>query len=255
MRFDTLFNEYYYSRKGSEKVTVKEIDDTVQKASKSNVLLVSFFVSLLIAAIITNIIQFWIEVPVVIPGIIWIVDLVLLIIIAIVNSNAKKSYDRVKNIDRKYSKNRINETVSILKEYKIDVTDKETLKLLIDEANENKVKYDCFAQFKKPLKAVYALLVPAAVCVGEKFAEIRLEKESAIDLVNRLQEPIVIFILLTILLLVFSTIVFPELDKLIKCKYYYHDEFIEDIRQIILFYKEPVAQEVEDENQQQESIG
>lgn len=237
MRFDTLFNEYYYARKAKEKITAEVVNDTVSKSSKTNCWLFSIFLGLLISASVANIVQLWTYVPAFISGAFWVSAFIAVTILAIVNSNAQKRYERIKGNGREYSKNRINDTVNLLTEYNIDVNDKDSLKKLVEEAKINKSKYDLFVQFKKPLKAVYALLVPCAVYIGQKFAELRLENESVSSLITRLEEPIIVFFLLLLLILVLSTLVFPELDKIIKGKYYYHDEFMEDVRQIILFYK------------------
>lgn len=59
---------------------------------------------------------------------------------------------RLKKISRKYSKKRMKKVINLLKKHQINIHNIEGMKLLIEEAEKQKRKGDCFQDFKKILK-------------------------------------------------------------------------------------------------------
>ncbi len=248
MRFDTLFNQYYYKRKLDERVGIKEIDGIIRKTKTCDFWLVSCFFAFAVIGVFEYIFcLFSNNIPKLLLIIPFVIDIGLLIALAIRYSRAKEEYKFYNTKAKNYSHKRINLIKGLLREYGIDLNDRETLNLLIEEAELNKVKYDSLDQFKKPIKILRALLVPSATIFViflksfvEKTAELIAERTSLVvdyEMINKLGEPLVVLAILIFISLVFSLLIFPELEKLIKRKYYYHEEFIEDVRQIIIFQK------------------
>ena len=236
MRFDTLFNEYFYKRKTESKLGLKGVDKAVQEMSKTNFWLLSFLYAFLIIFLITNVLEMvtravnpWFFV------VIFLILIALAIALGIVNGRAKKELEYYKTQSRVYSKKRIELMTELLAEYGIEANNYEKIKLLMDEAKKNKRKYDYFAQFKKPKKVVYTLLLPCAAYLGKFYAEHKSDALGFDQFIDENKDPITIFLLLLILVFVFSFAIMPSLDSVIKSKYYYHDDFIEDLRQIIVF--------------------
>jgi len=236
MRFDTLFHEYYYKRKIKNGTGMEGVDNAIQKMSATNFWLLSFLFSFLILFLfiyvvqaVTNDFNGWY------PAVILSIMTMLLISLGYVNGRAKKELEYFETKGREYSSGRINLVKSLLDEYGINASDKERLKLLMEEAKKNKRKYDYFTQFKKPKKVAYTLLLPFAAYLGKFYAEHKAEVDGFNKFLEEIKEPLIVFVLLFFALMVFSFAIMPSLDRVIKARYYCHEEFIEDLRQIILF--------------------
>ena len=80
---------------------------------------------------------------------------ILLIVIAIglqIEETTSMLKFRLKKISRKYSKKRMKKVINLLEKHQINIHNIEGMKLLIEEAEKQKRKGDCFQDFKKILK-------------------------------------------------------------------------------------------------------
>ena len=141
---------------------------------------------------------------------------ILLIVIAIglqIEETTSMLKFRLKKISRKYSKKR----------------NIEGMKLLIEEAEKQKRKGDCFQDFKKILKNIGVVITTIGL-FGQK--EVLYEKfwgELAIATKIHL-------VGIIMLLVVLGYVLAPLIIQIISPDYYMYDKFIEDLRQVVLFY-------------------
>lgn len=157
---------------------------------------------------------------------------ILLIVIAIglqIEETTSMLKFRLKKISRKYSKKRMKKVINLLKKYQINIHNIEGMKLLIEEAEKQKRKGDCFQDFKKILKNIGVVITTIGL-FGQK--EVLYEKfwgELAIATKIHL-------VGIIMLLVVLGYVLAPLIIQIISPDYYMYDKFIEDLRQVVLFY-------------------
>lgn len=157
---------------------------------------------------------------------------ILLIVIAIglqIEETTSMLKFRLKKISRKYSKKRMKKVINLLKKHQINIHNIEGMKLLIEEAEKQKRKGDCFQDFKKILKNIGVVITTIGL-FGQK--EVLYEKfwgELAIATKIHL-------VGIIMLLVVLGYVLAPLIIQIISPDYYMYDKFIEDLRQVVLFY-------------------
>ena len=148
---------------------------------------------------------------------------ILLIVIAIglqIEETTSMLKFRLKKISRKYSKKRMKKVINLLKKHQINIHNIEGMKLLIEEAEKQKRKGDCFQDFKKILKNIGVVITTIGL-FGQKEVAIATK----IHLVG-----------IIMLLVVLGYVLAPLIIQIISPDYYMYDKFIEDLRQVVLFY-------------------
>ena len=127
-----------------------------------------------------------------------------------------------------YSKKRMNMIINILKNYKININDLDSLNMLIDEAKHAQIQCDYLLPFKKPIKTLGAIIVAIVSFLANKISDVAKANEIIYITIQ-----ILIIASLTYII-VFSII--PLLKDFLYRDYNKYDEFIDDLRQIKLFY-------------------
>ncbi len=126
-----------------------------------------------------------------------------------------------------HSQDRINMLLKILEMYNIDATDTNSIDLLIEQASEDKSKYNPFTPIKGPLKTLASIIIPILAYVATTFAE-------AIDT----KELITISLQLIIIILCVSSMIFsllPIIKDMLYSDSNKYDELIYDLKQLKLF--------------------
>lgn len=127
-----------------------------------------------------------------------------------------------------YSEKRMNMIIGVLKKYKINIEDLDSLDRLINEAKYAQLQCDFLSQFKKPFKTLGAIIIPIVVFVAKKISETTIEAQ----ILN--MAGLAIILILLIFSLIFSFV--PIIRDLFYHDYNMYNEFIYDLRQIKLFY-------------------
>jgi hypothetical protein len=127
-----------------------------------------------------------------------------------------------------YSKKRMNMIIDILKNYKININDLDSLNILIDEAKHAQIQCDYLLPFKKPIKTLGAIIVAIVSFLANKMSDVA--KPNEIIYIN-----IQILIIASLIYFLIITLR-PLLKDFLYRDYNKYDEFIDDLRQIKLFY-------------------
>lgn len=69
-----------------------------------------------------------------------------------------------------YSENRMNMTITVLKNYRIDIQNPASLDMLIEEAKLAQIQCDYIAPLKTSLKTLGAIIIPIIAFVAQKLA-------------------------------------------------------------------------------------
>lgn len=128
-----------------------------------------------------------------------------------------------------YSEQRMNAFFSVLEKYKINLMDKDTLKLLIEQAQSAKIKSNPFIPYRNAFKVLGAVIVPIIAFVAQKIAETTSNAE--------LLTFAIVFLIITICTFSVILAVVPILNDLFNRNTKYYDELIDDLNQTIIFYK------------------
>ena len=224
MRFNNFFMEYKLGLKGIKKtIPLKELP-FFRKA---------FLISLIATSCVSLILFLFLG-----QGN-WTVLYVILAILFVLHwgvftwmdSRRENRKDMLKNHFIPYSKERMSMLITLLKNYgiKSDQTDYlDKIDLLIQQAEENKIKDNPFLAIGKSLKLFCTVVIPAIVFVATKVAE-QLS----------IQNLIVIVIGYVILLGSFFAMIFalhPFIMKFGYPDYEMYEELIYDLKQLKIFY-------------------
>lgn len=217
MRFCDLFISY--------KIGLKDIKSTISFTKlplyrKIFIIILSVLLSLsLIFLFLNQCFYFHVSVTLVI----------FLVIVFYIIMYRKRDIKKIlKNSYIPYSIKRMNIVIRILQEYNIDINDIDSLNMLMDEAKLEQIKCDYLLSFKKPIKTLGAIIVAIVSFLANKMSDVA--KPSEIIYIN-------IQILIIVSIIYFLIIALsPFLKDFLYRDYNKYDEFIDDLRQIKLFY-------------------
>lgn len=160
--------------------------------------------------------------------------LIFIIIIGIFSLIDSKKRNRRKMLEehyKPYSRARINMLVELLKNYGIklnraDGFDK--IDLLIEQAEENKIKDNPLLEVSKPLKLFGTIVIPAILFVATKIAEgLTIENLVALAILYVVMLAMIFAIIFSLKSLI-TVIIYPD--------YYKYEELIYDLKQLKIFY-------------------
>lgn len=157
-------------------------------------------------------------------------DIILVFAFLIVDSLKRNLKTMLEEHYVPYSEKRMNMVLDVLKEYRIDAHNVKELDMLIDEARYAQIQCDYLAPLKKPIKVLYAMVVPIIAFVAQKIGD-SSTREAMIMMAS---EAIALMVFVTAFLVLLT----PMLKQLIYIDYNRYDGFISDIRQVKLFYAE-----------------
>lgn len=127
-----------------------------------------------------------------------------------------------------YSKNRMQMVITVLNKYKINISDRDTINLLIEQAEKSKVENDPFLHVKGPIKTLGAIIIPIIIYVAKNIAESSSQDEvlslALLSVALILCVASIIFALLPILRIIF----YRDLNR--------YEDLIYDLNQIKIFY-------------------
>lgn len=156
--------------------------------------------------------------------------MITLLIFIVIDSQKRNLEIMFEKYYKPYSQKRMELIISILDQYGIDINNKETIDLLIEEAIHAQSKCDYLAPFEKPFKTLGAVTVPVIIYVVKKYSEL-LELS---ELINTTVQYIVIILLCSGC--VFALI--PFIKDIFYRDYKKYGEMIYDLRQVKLFCSE-----------------
>lgn len=111
---------------------------------------------------------------------------------------------------------------------KININNIDSINFLIEEAEKQKRKANCFQDGKKILKTIGAIIVAIGL-FGQKELYERFFNKLTIK--NKIY-----FAGIIIMIVLLGYVLFPLIKYILYPDYYMYDKFIEDLRQVILFY-------------------
>ncbi len=150
-----------------------------------------------------------------------------LLLFLIIDSQKKNLEIMLEKYYKPYSQKRMELIISILNQYKIDINDKETIDLLIEEAIRAQSKCDYLAPFEKPFKTLGAVTIPVIIYVVKKYSELL----DLSELINTTVQYIVIILLCAGVVFV----LIPFIKDIFYRDYKKYGEMIYDLRQVKLF--------------------
>lgn len=127
-----------------------------------------------------------------------------------------------------YSEKRMDMTIEVLKKYKINIENVDSLDMLITEAKYAQAECDFLSQFEKPFKTLGAIIIPIVVFIAKKISE----SATPADILNI--AALAIILILLIFSLIFSFV--PIIKDLFYRDYNKYTELMYDLRQVKLFY-------------------
>lgn len=151
-----------------------------------------------------------------------------LIIFFIIDSTKRNLEVMLQQHYAPYSEKRINMTINVLKDYRIDIQNPDSLDMLIEEAKLAQIQCDYIDPLKMPLKTLGAIIVPIIA-----FAAQKIGNAATTDEMITMAVQVIILVLLTFSL-IFSLI--PIIKDILYTDYNKYDDLIYDLRQIKLFY-------------------
>ena len=155
-------------------------------------------------------------------------SIISLITFAIIDSKKSNLSYMLENHYIPYSEKRMSMIIKVLKEYKINIENVDSIDMLITEAECAWVKYDFLPQFEKDFKTICTIIIPIVLFVANKISE----SATPTDILNA--AALAIFFILLIISFVFS---FRFIIKdLFYHEYNKYTELIYDLRQVKLFY-------------------
>ncbi len=129
-----------------------------------------------------------------------------------------------------YSEKRIRMTIEVLKKYKIDIHNFDSIDMLIEEAKIAQIKSDYIDPLKKPFKILSTIVIPIVVFAAQKIGTTVSTDEMIPLVVQSIYLILLIFALIFLLTPIIKGILYADYDK--------YDSLIHDLRQIKLFYSE-----------------
>ena len=155
-------------------------------------------------------------------------SLISLIIFAIIDSKKSNLSHMLENYYIPYSEKRMDMIIEVLKKYKINIENADSLDMLITEAKYAQAECDFLSQFEKPFKTLGAIIIPVVVFISKKISE----AATLTDILN--MAALVIILILLIFSLIFSFV--PIIKDLFYRDYNKYTELMYDLRQVKLFY-------------------
>lgn len=156
------------------------------------------------------------------------VALLFLLIFVIIDSTKSNLELMLNNHYAPYSAERINMTIGILNKYGINISDTESIDLLISEAQIAQLHSDFLLPLKKPLQILGAIIVPIVTYVAQKLGDTATQNEMLTMAIQIIIISILIFSFIISITPIFKDICYRDYNK--------YDELIYDLRQIKLFY-------------------
>ncbi len=154
--------------------------------------------------------------------------LILLLIFILIDSRKKNLEHMLQNHYSPYSQQRMDMIIIVLNKYEIDVTDINTIDLLISEAQSSQKQSDYLAPLKNPVKILGTIILPIIVYVAQKIGDTTTPEEMFTMAIQ------VIIIVILVFALIFAM---AEIIKDIFYRdYNNYNEFISDLNQIKIFY-------------------
>lgn len=98
-------------------------------------------------------------------------SLISLIIFAIIDSKKSNLSHMLENYYIPYSEKRMDMIIEVLKKYKINIENADSLDMLITEAKYAQAECDFLSQFEKPFKTLGAIIIPIVVFIVKKISE------------------------------------------------------------------------------------
>lgn len=155
-------------------------------------------------------------------------SLISLIIFAIIDSKKSNLSHMLKKHYIPYSEKRMDMTIEVLKKYKINIENVDSLDMLITEAKYAQAECDFLSQFGKPFKTLGAIIIPIVVFIAKRISE----SATPTDILNI--AALAIILILLIFSLIFSFV--PIIKDLFYRDYNKYTELMYDLRQVKLFY-------------------
>lgn len=158
--------------------------------------------------------------------------IVTLIVFAIICSSKKNEKEMLENFYSKYSAQRMESFLKLLKDYSIDKSDKDTLTLLIHEAEFSKENNNPLSLIIKPLKVFSATAFPMIAFVVTRIADETQTEQLVLITIQ------VIIVAICVVAIVIAFI--PTIGTLLYRDGAYYDDLISDLKQTIIFYSNNV---------------
>lgn len=217
MRFCDLFISY--------KIRLKNIKSTIPFTKLPlyrKIFVIILFVSTIISCILLIFQQTWASY---IPMGLGILSLIIFFII----DSTKRNLEVMLNEHyTPYSEKRMLMTKNVLENYEIDIHNKSSIDMLIEEAKLAQIQCDYIAPLKKPFKTLGAIIVPIIAFVAQK-----LGNTATTDELVTIAAQVIVLVLL-IFSIIFSLT--PIVKEILYRDYNKYNDLIYDLRQIKLFY-------------------
>ncbi len=155
-------------------------------------------------------------------------SLISLIIFAMIDSKKSNLSHMLEKHYIPYSEKRMDMTIEVLKKYKINIENVDSLDMLITEAKYAQAECDFLSQFGKPFKTLGAIIIPIVVFIAKRISE----SATPTDILNI--AALAIILILLIFSLIFSFV--PIIKDLFYRDYNKYTELMYDLRQVKLFY-------------------
>lgn len=152
----------------------------------------------------------------------------LVLVFYIIDHRKKYIKTILKNSYIPYSIKRMNMVIEILQEYNIDINDIDSLNMLMDEAKHEQIRCDYLLQFKKPLEVLGASITSIIGFFANKFFSVSNPNEIIYVYIQTLNICLLVYIIIICISPIFNDVFYSDYNK--------YDEFINDLRQIRLFY-------------------
>lgn len=217
MRFCDLFIAY--------KLGLKELKTEIpftQLPLWKKIVIIIYFTFTILCATMVMLKKYYISLG------IFAVLMIFITIIAISDSTMKNKKTMLKNHYIPYSIERMNMVISILKKYKINITDIDSINLLINEAKNAQAQNDNLTPLKGPFKTLGAVVIPIIIFVAQKIDD-RTNPEEMLFIA-------ICTIILIILGFGFILLLMPIIKNIFYLDYNKYNEFISDLTQIKIFY-------------------
>ena len=222
MRFCELFISY--------KICLKGIKSTIP-FTKLPLYRKIFVIILFASAIISGILLLFKQTLV--SYILIVVGAISIIVFIIIDSLKRNLEVMLKDHYTPYSEKRMHMTIDVLKKYKIDIHNIDSIDMLIEEAKLAQIQCDYLAPLKKPLKILGTIIIPIIAFVAQKIGNAATQDEMIAMAIQ------VIVLILLIFSLIFSLT--PIVKDILYRDYNKYNELIYDLRQIKLFYSKEDA--------------
>ncbi|MDF2587414.1 MAG: hypothetical protein K0S41_1255 [Anaerocolumna sp.] len=152
----------------------------------------------------------------------------LMFIFIIIDSTEKNQRKMLDEHYSKYSKKRMDAFLKLIKKYNINPLDKESIKLLIEQAGEAKIKYDVFLPLKKPIKTLGAIIIPIIAFVAQKLGYATTTDQLITMCIQ------IVMIIICAFAILFS--ISPIVKEIINRDSLRYDDLIYDLKQVLIFY-------------------